>query len=89
MAIIDNDVDVDDMLWSISEGEKQEMADKLYDEGVIPNALRQDALDLEDRIPETNLELELHNILNTIWSNRLFLNNDDIQTLTILAKSGL
>jgi hypothetical protein len=89
MATFDTDVDVDDMLWSMSSYEKQEMADALYDEGIIPKQLGRDVAEAEDRIPETNLELELHNILNTIWSNRLFLNNDDIQTLTQLSKKGL
>lgn len=89
MATFDTDVDVDDMLWSMSSWEKQEMADALYDEGVIPKQMGKDVADAEDRIPETGLELELHDILNTIWSNRLFLTNDDIQTLTQLSKKGL
>lgn len=89
MATFDTDVDVDDMLWSMSSWEKQEMADALYDEGVIPKQMGKDVAEAEDRIPSTGLELELHDILNTIWSNRLFLNNDDIQTLTQLSKKGL
>lgn len=89
MATFDTDVDVDDMLWSMSSWEKQEMADALYDEGVIPKQMGKDVAEAEDRIPETGLELELHDILNTIWSNRLFLTNDDIQTLTQLSKKGL
>jgi len=65
------------------------MADALYDDGVIPKQMGKDVAEAEDRIPETGLELELHDILNTIWSNRLFLTNDDIQTLTQLSKKGL
>ena len=89
MARFDTEVDVDDMLWSMDSYEKQEMADALYDDGVIPKQMGKDVAEADDRIPETGLELELHDILNTIWSNRLFLTNDDIQTLTQLSKKGL
>ena len=89
MARIDVDIDVDDMLWDMNRHERQEMADKLYDDGIIPSELQDMADELDSRLPETNLEQELSNLLDKIWSNRLFLNNDDIQNLTVLATKGI
>jgi hypothetical protein len=89
MARIDVEIDVDDMYWDMSKWEKEEMAEKLYDDGVIPKALQPYADALDERIPETNLERDLSDLLDKIWSNRLFLTNDDIQTITTLAKKGI
>ena len=89
MARIDVEIDVDDMYWDMSKREKQEMADMLYDDGYVPEALESQIERLTDRMTETNLERDLSDLLDKIWSNRLFLTNDDIQTLTILSKKGL
>lgn len=89
MARIDVEIDVDDMYWDMNKWEKEEMAEKLYDDGIIPKALQPHADALDERIPETNLERDLSDLLDKIWSNRLFLTNDDIQTLTILSKKGI
>jgi|688.fasta_scaffold1838839_1 hypothetical protein len=89
MARIDIEIDVDDMYWEMSKREKQEMADKLYDDGYVPEALQSVTDRLEDRITETNLERNLSDLLDKLWSNRLFLTNDDIQTITTLAKKGI
>jgi hypothetical protein len=89
MARIDIEIDVDDMYWDMSKREKQEMANKLYDDGIIPEALESQIERLMDRTTETNLERDLSDLLDKIWSNRLFLTNDDIQTITTLAKKGI
>ena len=90
MARIDVDIDVDDMYYDMSRWEKEEMAEKLYEDGIVPAAL-QDELDaIEGRSgAQTNLEQELSDLLDKIWRNRLFLNNDDIQNLTVLATKGI
>ncbi len=89
MARIDTEVDVDDMLWSMSSWEKQEMADELYEQDYIPKQLQKDLGIASERTAVTNLERDLSDLLDKIWDNKLFLNNDDIQTLTVLAKKGL
>jgi hypothetical protein len=89
MARIDVEIDVDDMYWDMSKREKQEMANKLYDDGILPEALESQIERLTDRMTETNLERDLSDLLDKIWSNRLFLTNDDIQTITTLAKKGI
>jgi hypothetical protein len=89
MARIDVDVDVDDILWSMSTWEKQEMANALYDDGVTPEALNKQLDVISDRYASTNLEQELSDLLDKVWTNRLFLNNDDIQTITALSKKSI
>ena len=89
MARIDIEIDVDDMYWDMSKREKQEMANKLYDDGIIPEALESQIERLMDRTTETNLERDLSDLLDKIWSNRLFLTNDDIQTITTLSKKSI
>ena len=89
MARIDVEVDTDDILWSMSKYEKQEMADALYDDGIIPVELKAEVSIWESRIPQTNLEKELADILDKVWDNRRFLNNDDIEVLKQLSKKGL
>jgi hypothetical protein len=34
------DIDIDDILWSMSNAEKQELVDDLYDDGYIPTKLQ-------------------------------------------------
>lgn len=89
MATFDTDVDVDDMMWSMSSWEKQEMADALYDEGIIPKALSREAAEIENRWPAGHSEQELSDVLDKIWNNKMFINSDDIQNLTKLSKKGL
>ena len=82
-------VDIDDMLWSMSKYKKQEMADALYDDGIIPTYLNTDVAVWESRIPQTNLEKELAEILDKVWDNKRFINNDDLEILRHLSKKGL
>ena len=39
MSYVSVDVDIDDVLWSMSTIEKQRLVDDLYDDGFIPKAL--------------------------------------------------
>ena len=83
------DIDMDDILWSMSKYEKQEMADALYDDGIIPTDLNAEVAVWESRIPQTNLEKELSEILDKVWDNKRFINNDDLEVLRHLSKKGL
>lgn len=89
MARIDVEVDTDDILWSMSKYEKQEMADALYDDGIIPTDLNAEVAVWESRIPQTNLEKELADILDKVWDNKRFISNEDLETLKHLSKKGL
>ena len=89
MASISVDVDIDDLMWDMSKWEKQEMADALYDDGIIPKELKAEVTVWESRIPQTNLEKELADILDKVWDNRRFISNDDLEVLKHLSKKGL
>lgn len=79
-------VDVDDMIYEMSSYEKQEMANALYDDNIIPKALQHDFDIMQDRIPNTTTEFELHEILDTLWDNRNNINSSDLRILRTLAK---
>jgi hypothetical protein len=89
MARIDVDIDVDDMLWDMNRHERQEMADKLYDDDIIPSELQDMADELDSRLPETNLEQELSRLLDAVWDNRMFITEEHKEVLRIIAKKGL
>jgi hypothetical protein len=89
MARIDVDIDVDDMLWDMNRLEKQEMADKLYDHGYVPNKLQDELDQVLDRQASGNTEVELSNLLDAVWDNRMFLNSNDLEVLKHLSKKGL
>lgn len=89
MVRIDVEVDTDDILRSMSKYEKQEMADALYDDGIIPTDLNAEVAVWESRIPQTNLEKELADILDKVWDNKRFINNNDLETLKYVSKKGL
>jgi len=89
MARIDVDIDIDDLMWSMNKWEKEEMAEALYDDGVIPKALLGIEAEISNREPSTNLEQELSSLLDAIWSNRLFINHEDFNTLRELSKKGI
>jgi hypothetical protein len=86
---VDVEIDIDDIYWDMSRFEKQKMADVLYDDNIIPKELKSEVTMWESRIPQTNLEKELSNILDKVWDNRIFLNNDDLETLKHLSKKGI
>ena len=89
MARIDVEVDIDDILWSMSKYEKQEMANSLYDDGIIPTELKPEVDVWKSRIPQTNLEKELSEILDKVWDNRRFISNDDLDVLKYISKKGI
>ena len=84
MATINVDIDIDDLLWDLDWHEKQQLVNELYDEGFVAEALGT----IQDRDATTYAEQELSDILDTIWNNRLFLTNDDIQNLKQLSRKG-
>jgi hypothetical protein len=90
MASIDVEIDIDDILWSMSKWDKQNMAEALYNDGIVPKVLQADLDEIEGRNGvQTHLEYELSEVLDKIWDNRRFINNDDLETLKHLSKKGL
>jgi hypothetical protein len=84
------DVDIDDILWSMSKWDKQNMAEALYNDGIVPKALQADLDEIEGRNGvQTYLEHELSDLLDKIWNNRKFINNTDLETLKHLSNKGI
>jgi hypothetical protein len=89
MATIDTEVDVDDMYWAMSRWEKEEMAEKLYEDGFIPKGLRDDIESVENRIATTANEQDLSDVLDKVWLNKMFLTTSDLEVLRRMSKKGL
>jgi len=84
------DVEVDDILWSMSKWDKKNIANSLYDnDGIVPKQLQKDLETVISREPSTPLEQELWNTLELIWDNRMFLNDYNLKTLKHLSKKGI
>lgn len=82
------DVDIDDIIWAMSSYEKQELADELYNEGYTPSKYTDDDGDVFQMIAETTTEDELKKVLENIWKNRIFINNNDLESLNFYANKG-
>ena len=65
------------------------MANKLYDDGIIPSELQDMADELDSRLPETNLEQELSRLLDAVCDNRMFITEEHKEILRIISKKGL
>lgn len=85
MARFDIDLDVDDMINEMSSTEKREMANALYDDGIVPDELSV----IENKIPETTTEFELKEILDGIWDNRDNITSFDLFILKKLSNKGM
>jgi hypothetical protein len=90
MASISVEIDIEDILWNMSKWDKQNMAEALYNDGIVPKALQADLDEIEGRNGvQTYLEHELSDLLDKIWNNRKFINNTDLETLKHLSNKGL
>jgi hypothetical protein len=89
MTTINVDIGIDDLMWGMSKRDKEEMAKILHDDGIILKELQHDLDMIADRKPNGNSEDELNDLLDRVWSNRMFLNSNDIETLKHLSKKGL
>jgi hypothetical protein len=90
MASISVEIDIEDILWNMSKWDKQNMAEALYIDSIVPKALQADLDEIEGRNGvQTYLEHELSDLLDKIWNNRKFINNTDLETLKHLSNKGL
>jgi hypothetical protein len=79
------DIEYDDFLYGCTSHEKQRIIDSLYDDGYLPSDLNSDELEMN---ADSSTEIELVKTLQNIWKNRLFLNNNDLESLNHYANKG-
>lgn len=80
---VDVDVDLDDILFSMSRSEKQDLFDELKDDLDI-----QDVVGGDEVVIGTMSEQELFNTCNKIYENRNSLTDKDKSILYQLSKKG-
>lgn len=71
------DIDIDDILYSMSSYEKQELANELYDDGYCPKQLGEHP---EDRI-ESDFDREVSKLIGNSWR----LSKEDEETILRIA----
>jgi hypothetical protein len=79
------DIEYDDFLYRCTSYEKQSIIDSLYDDGYLPSDSNSDELGMK---ADSSTEIELVKTLQNIWKNRLFLNNNDLESLNHYANKG-
>ena len=85
MSLVNIDVDIDDILYGMTEYEIQEMIDSLYEDGYIPTQLSVDVPEEQKNI----IDLEWDTLVNKLAKSRLQMSNEDEQTIrNILSKYG-
>ena len=58
------DIDVDDILYSLSRWEKQELADELYDDGFVP---KQMGGKHPDDVPMGDFDVQVTKLIGNSW----------------------
>ena len=72
------DIDIDDILYSLSSYEKQELADELYDDGYVP---KQMGGVHPDDVPIGEFDSEVHKLIGNSWR----LTKEDEETILRIA----
>ena len=68
------DIDISDLLWNMSDYEKQELADELYDDGYIP---KQMGGVHSDDVPTGDFDKEVTKLIGNSWR----LSKEDEETI--------
>jgi hypothetical protein len=68
------DIDIDDILYSMSNWEKQELADNLYDDGYIPKQIPSAH---RDDVSVSDFDVEVTKLIGNSWR----LSKEDEQTI--------
>lgn len=58
------DIDIDDILWSMTNYEKQELVDELYDDGFVPKQMNRVH---PDDVVTDNFDKEVSKLLGNSW----------------------
>lgn len=67
------DIDIDDILWSLSSWEKQNLADELYDDGYCPKQIGEHP----DDVPMGDFDKEVSKLIGNSWR----LSKEDEETI--------
>jgi len=85
MASVDVDIDFNDYLSGCDSWEKQKIMDSLWQDGYAPTGLFEDGVEM---IAESTSEKFLKECLENIWKNRMFINNEDLESLKYYTNKG-
>lgn len=82
MATIDVEVDIDDILWEMSDYEKEELCQQLIEDGYGPGPEDFNGMELSDVLQaETYSEHELVSLIVDLWQNRLHIDHKLVDEL--------
>jgi len=70
------DIDIDDIMYGLSQYEKQELVDELYEDGYCPKALEGTLKDDELQYP-TDFDLQVKKLIGNSWR----LSKEDEETI--------
>ena len=65
------DIEIDDIMYSLSSWEKQELVDELYENGYIP----------KNNSEKTNIDNEWNEQVNKLFNNKWRLSKEDEETI--------
>ena len=85
MASVDVDIDFNDYLSGCDSSEKQKIMDSLWQDGYTPKGVSEDGFEMID---ESTSEQFLKECLENIWKNRMFINNEDLESLKYYTNKG-
>lgn len=85
MAYVSIDVDMDDILWGLSDREKQNLVDDLYDDGYYQQKLEKQLNSDDDSTVSMNEQLFRAEI-SKIRGNYLNLTPSELEILSAIAK---
>ena len=85
MARVDVDIDFNDYLSGCDSWEKQKMIDSLWQDGYTPKGVSEDEFEM---VAESTSEKFLKECLESIWKNRMFINNEDLESLKYYTNKG-
>lgn len=83
MPSLNIDIDIDDILWDLSDREKQELVDDLYDDGYVP---KQIGGKHSDNGGMNVLELEWAELVEKLSEIRLRITKEDEEIITKILK---
>ena len=84
MATINVDVDIDDILWDLSDYEKRDLCEQLIEDGYAPDSDLFDDVELGDVLQtETYTECELVSLIEDLWNNRRFIDHKLVEELRV------
>ena len=79
MSSISIDVDIEDVLWGMSDYEKQELADELYEDGYVPKQI-QSIADRQEAIKSAG-QFDFDGQVQKLIGNSWRLSNEDVETI--------